>query len=59
MTVSTLLICGWLLLIYVDPVMGLWPLLVVWAVIDVFLITPVRVLLGGRGPDDPQGPPST
>ena len=45
MTVSTLLICGWLLLIYVDPVMG--------------PITPVRSLLGLRDPDDPQGPPST
>jgi hypothetical protein len=46
MTVSTLLICG-------------WPLLVVWAVIDVLVITPVRLLFGGRGPEDGQGPPST
>lgn len=59
MTASTLLICGWLLLLAVNPVLALWPALAAWAVFDVFVLDTVRALLGLRGPDDRRKPPST
>jgi hypothetical protein len=59
MTLSTLLIGCWLLLLAVNPVLALWPALVLWTVFDVFVLDTVRSLLGLRGPDDRQGPPST
>ena len=55
----TLLIGCWLLLLFVDPVLALWPVLAAWAVFDVFVLDTARDLLGLRGPDNRQGPPST
>ncbi len=59
MTLSTLLIGCWLLLLAVDPVLALWPAIFVWTAFDVFVLDTVRDLLGLRGPTDGQGPPST
>lgn len=59
MTLSTLLIGCWLVLLAVNPVLALWPVIFVWTVVDVFVFDTVRDMLGLRGPKDGQGPPST